>query len=585
VNARKNARSHRQHWLMRTLPPAACLAFAAGMVGCEVDSFFDPSVVGRWEFTATELPILERLDIIEDDQGDFDEAVDVTPADLEPVIEEYRFGPGDVVRVETWDLFGSGQLYPFERLVDGRGMIDLGVIGEVRAQGLSAIELKRAVAEAISMQGLVVNPTVSVVPLQQRQVSFSLYGAALRGSGTYFISKPDYRMLQALTDAGGIAQSVQEVYVIRQVPLTPETSEGVTPGGQPYRDPGTGMTPTDEPEPLDLEQYLEQTLSEDQPEGSAPAMLPGDVHRRSNRVPRQPSIPPEAPVTTATPTTTTTTVEPVTPAAETTTEPEPAPIDLPEGEPATEPSTVRDAPVVIPSPTGETDGDSPIIDLPDDAGSAAAEAEEAPTPYIFVNGEWVLAQPRREGEDGESGIGADDAVTYMDPITGRVMSQTIIRVPVDELLAGEARYNLVIRPGDVIRVPTPPQGNIYLGGEVLRPGTYNLPFSGKLTVKQAVIAAGGLNALAIPERVDLIRRISSDREAVVRLNLRAIFEGTEPDLFLKPEDIINVGTNWTAAPIAVMRNGFRASYGFGFLLDRNFGNDIFGPPPVRRTSF
>lgn len=580
MNARKNARSVRQHWMMRTLPPAACLAFAAGMVGCEVDSFFDPSVVGRWEFTSTELPILERLDIIEDDQGDFDEAVDVTPADLEPVIEEYRFGPGDVVRIETWDLFGSGQLYPFERLVDGRGMIDLGVIGEVRAQGLSAIELKRAVADAISMQGLVVNPTVSVVPLQQRQDSFSLYGAALRGSGTYFISKPDYRMLQALTDAGGIAQSVQEVFVIRQVPLTPETSEGVTPGGQPYRDPGTGMTPTEQPEPLDLEQYLEQTLSGDQPEGSAPAMLPGDVHRRSNRVPRQPSVPPETPTETRT-VTTTPTIDPVTPAAETTTQPEPPLIDLPEDEPTTTPT----APVVIPSPTGASDGESPMIDLPDDPDEDTGVIEEAPAPYIFVNGEWVLAQPDRGDEDGDEGIGTDDAITYMDPITGRVMSQTIIRVPVRQLLAGEARYNLVIRPGDVIRVPTPPQGNIYLGGEVLRPGTYNLPFSGQLTVKQAVIAAGGLNALAIPERVDLIRRVSEDREAVVRLNLRAIFEGTEPDLFLKPEDIINVGTNWTAAPLAVMRNGFRASYGFGFLLDRNFGNDVFGPPPVRRTSF
>jgi len=25
------------------------------------------------------------------------------------------------------------------------------------------------------------------------------------------------------------------------------------------------------------------------------------------------------------------------------------------------------------------------------------------------------------------------------------------------------------------------------------------------------------------------------------------------------------------------------TYGFGFLLDRNFGNDVFGPPPENFT--
>jgi len=30
----------------------------------------------------------------------------------------------------------------------------------------------------------------------------------------------------------------------------------------------------------------------------------------------------------------------------------------------------------------------------------------------------------------------------------------------------------------------------------------------------------------------------------------------------------------------VIRGGLRASYGFGFLLDRNFGNDVFGAPPT-----
>ena len=84
----------------------------------------------------------------------------------------------------------------------------------------------------------------------------------------------------------------------------------------------------------------------------------------------------------------------------------------------------------------------------------------------------------------------------------------------------------------------------------------------------------------MPERVDLIRRVGNDQEATVRLNLRAIFEGLQPDFYLKPNDTINIGTSFAATPLAVIRNGFRASYGFGFVLDRNFGTDVFGPIDV-----
>jgi hypothetical protein len=48
---------------------------------------------------------------------------------------------------------------------------------------------------------------------------------------------------------------------------------------------------------------------------------------------------------------------------------------------------------------------------------------------------------------------------------------------------------------------------------------------------------------------------------------------------MKPDDHIIVGTNFWATPLAIIRSGFRATYGFGFLLDRNFGNDVFGAPP------
>jgi protein involved in polysaccharide export with SLBB domain len=140
-------------------------------------------------------------------------------------------------------------------------------------------------------------------------------------------------------------------------------------------------------------------------------------------------------------------------------------------------------------------------------------------------------------------------------------------------------YNIIIRPDDLIYVAGPEQGVVYVDGEIMRPGVYGLPQTGRLTLSRLVSAAGGLGPLAIPGRVDLTRVVGENREATIRLDLQAIRRKTEPDLYLKPDDQIIIGTNFWAAPLAVVRNGFRATYGWGFLLDRNFGSDVFGPPP------
>ncbi len=54
------------------------------------------------------------------------------------------------------------------------------------------------------------------------------------------------------------------------------------------------------------------------------------------------------------------------------------------------------------------------------------------------------------------------------------------------------------------------------------------------------------------------------------VDLDKIAQGLQPDFFIKPNDLINVGTHPTSIFRAVLRNAFRASYGFGFIYDRNF---------------
>ena len=238
------------------------------------------------------------------------------------------------------------------------------------------------------------------------------------------------------------------------------------------------------------------------------------------------------------------------------------------------------------------DGDDPLIDLIDPIQSSDREVDSADsvdqgftlassrmlTPrWRFVDGRWVRESvpmaARRMIPSADGGMTPTDS-------RGQLFTQRKIRIPVKPLLAGDARYNIVIRPGDIVSVPPSPIGNVYIDGQVNGPGVYNLPVTGRLTLTRAITSAGGLNGIAIPERVDLTRIVGFNEQATIMLNLRAIQEGTQPDVYIKPDDRINVGTNFWATPLAVLRSGFRTNYGFGFLLDRNFGNDVFGPPPT-----
>ena len=132
----------------------------------------------------------------------------------------------------------------------------------------------------------------------------------------------------------------------------------------------------------------------------------------------------------------------------------------------------------------------------------------------------------------------------------------IIRVPVTQLKNGDLRYNIVVRPQDMIIAPLPTTGEYYIDGHVNRTGVYSLT-ARNITLKQAIAAAGGFDQLAIPTRTEIIRRIGNDKEVFARVDLDKVFSGEQPDIYLKPNDVVRVGTNALAPFIASFRNAFR----------------------------
>ncbi|MBU6209069.1 MAG: hypothetical protein KGR22_04080 [Planctomycetes bacterium] len=289
-------------------------------------------------------------------------------------------------------------------------------------------------------------------------------------------------------------------------------------------------------------------------------------------------------------------------------EPEPAPAALATGSlrlvtldgttpPITPESPDSDAPTMVaPSQVDTVMSTSYVFDAKLDKWVPAKEAAAAPaqdsssTTADSAPGTAQAAAPLMDEDLIPKGIREKYSVADIQRIAKRDIEDgtldgrvtRLLEIDYRDLIAGRSILNVIVRPDDFINVVPPPTGVVYIDGEISRPGPYDLPATGQLTLSRLVAAAGGLGPLAIPERVDLVRRVG-DREATIRVNLAAIRERAEPDIALKSDDHVIIGTNFFAQPLAVIRNGFRMTYGFGFLIDRNWGTDIFGPPPEALT--
>lgn len=470
------------------------LAMASQFVGCNVDSWFDPSVTGYWETTPTTIPILERIDAIEPKDDLLARATEVSPQDLLPNDLSYRLSAGDYLTVAVLDLFAPNIWERRTVPIDAGGFIRAPQIGDIRAAGMTPQELQEVLVE--KFRARIADPQVEVVVEEGRAFQYTVFGI-VPAPGVYTLRDPNFRLIDALAAAGGATPPILKyVYVIRDVGLSEQV--------EAFPDRGPSTTPSGGPgsrEPVDIESIIDQL--EDMPS-------PGAFRQDEG-------------------------------------------VDIDELQPA-------------------RPGEPPAVDI--DRVSPGSPSGR-PGSWVFVEerGEWVRVP--------DSGAGA--ATATPEASEPALYAERIIRIPLERLSRGESKYNIVIRPKDRIYVEPPESGVVYIDGQILRPGVYTLPVNGDLTLSRLVAAAGGLGQLAIPDRVDLVRRVGEYREAVVRLNLGAIRNRVEPDVLLRGDDHIIIGTNFWAQPLAVIRNGFRVTYGFGFLLDRNFGNDVFGPPPVTIT--
>ena len=441
------------------------LSFGAG---CQTDSFVDPTVTGRWEHQPTTLPILRRINAIEIGEqvvGEIPSREDLIENDF----SSYRIVPGDVVTVTAFDVYQPGQSVTVDRVVDQSGFVQLPEIGLVQVEGLLPEELSPSIRSAYGR--LLGAPQVDAALVQRTGFRFTINGFIAQPN-VYSLLRSDLRLLEALSQAGGILDNAQYAIVRRRVRLDGPVEERIDP---------------ESPSPLDLEGLLDRL------EGGAGASIGASE------------------------------------------------------------DTFFDVDFLSQDSLPE------VQDL--------EKMSDSPWQWDVASGTWK----KRGGENNWSGQGVGEAPVFID---------RVLRIPLQELRRGDSNLDIVIRPGDSILVERVGDGNIYIDGEIARPGPYGIPVNEPyFTLSRAITSAGGLGPLAEPDKVDLRRIVGQDREAIIRLDLAGIRNGTEPDVVLRPSDQIIVGTGFWNRPMFVLREGFRTGYGFSLRLDRNFGNDVFGAPP------
>lgn len=514
----------------------ACWGLVASLgvlTGCDVQSFADPAETGGTRLvrdngkpiqSATTgdplvVNILEDLDpVLEEGTREFVNAEPPRPEDLVTTPADYVISPGDVVTITVSELQGPGLDTVKTTNVSGTGNITLPLLDNpVRAEGMTENELQRAIADAYRQAGIQERAQVSVSVVQARGRSYSVLGAVGGGGGTgpgtFVITTEDFRLLDALSQAGSVSNPLlEDLYILRKPqPAARGGGAGGGAGGDATTAPATA--PEGAADPAD---------------DLAPPPPPQSNSRRQPRQMRRAAyLQAEG------------AADPLDPAAGGEAGEEPAPADVPAGEemPEDDDPSAR---------VGRVDGEGVVVQPGEDAPAPAGGAEMAPA--------GGAAQP----------FEFDDM-----PATESVR---VIRIPVRKLLGGDLRYNVAIRPRDTIIVPPGSVGFYYMEGHVAAPGAYQLT-GARVTLREAIWSARGLDALAIPQRTDIIRKISDTEKMYVRVDLARIFAGRAPDIYLKPGDEVNVGTNFLAPFLAAARSGFRMTYGFGFLYDRNYGED------------
>lgn len=526
-------------------------------VGCSND-VLDPTQIGRFRPVPVVNVILETLGVADEPEARYAGAEDPRPEDIIPYEQDYVFGVGDIIRIVIYELRAEGASFVNDYIVTETGRISVPDVGMIRAIGLTERRLEEEII-GILKPSILKDPSVTATLMQSQSQFVSIYGQGVGRAMRMALPRYNMRLSDAIATAGGVGEfNVSYIYVSREisgqeaVSFMPEERGGVedrgpadgqTDGALKLR-PGGGEADDKDLSPEDrmleiIAPYANGDVHDERLIASSEMITveelerldrSGGFHRRSNGSVQLSQMS--------------------------------AGIDMTERSLSNDVDPGRTQRVEWVFEEGRW---KPIrVESAPEAGRVDRDTRVAQSPLLRESSPLQEPSPSGYGWDQIGGAGAQTRV---------------IKIPVDKLLGGDPRYDIIIRSRDRISVPVDIIGEFWVMGNVLRSGP--IPLVGRPMTLKMAIATAGLGPLAWPKKVEVIRRVGKNKaglmqEETVLVDLDKISKGLQPDFFIKPFDLINVGTHGTSRWQAVLRNAFRATYGFGFIYDRNFATPDFG---------
>jgi len=109
----------------------------------------------------------------------------------------------------------------------------------------------------------------------------------------------------------------------------------------------------------------------------------------------------------------------------------------------------------------------------------------------------------------------------------------------DILQSGDPRYNVMVYPGDIVKVPK--AGIVYVVGEVKKPGGFLLKTNENISVLQALALAEGLTNTSAKSRARIIHtNEGTGKRTEIPIDLQKVLTGKAPDPILHANDIVFV---------------------------------------------
>ncbi|UCD29688.1 MAG: polysaccharide biosynthesis/export family protein [Planctomycetota bacterium] len=514
-----------------------------GCVSSWWNAFLDPSQLGN--FRENRVSEILRTISFRDKPYGITNAVDPTPDDLVITVEPYRIGPGDQLSIRILDFLGQNIESEFTPAVDELGNIGLPQLPTIRVEGMTARDLEDRIKQLSKDADIFPehkDPIVTVSFINQQQRMYNIAGSAVTRPGAYPIIRPDYRLKEAINMAGGLGDMVKTVYVIREEKKTLRT---------PQNNTDTIISAPDRDSELRPPPVMPQTFAE-MAAGPGQAAAPEQNQQPTSR------------------------------------DAQPKPLSLPAQQVQKE---LIDAVAPVQTKPIET----PVL-----RQKQTSPQDTAPPlpPFIFVDDRFVetTKPPPSQPETQKFPVTTEPVqpqkTVDWEELAADIDQQRIIKIPADRLRKNDSNYNIIIKSGDWIQLETGPVGVYYVMGQISRPGfarQFDYTFNGEeITLTQALASVGGLGPLAWPTRCEIKRRLEDDRQEITQWNLERIVNGLDPDIYIRPGDVINVGTHAIAQLLQAIRNGLRVSYGFSFSYDRNFADiDSFAGqqnPDTRRRA-